>query len=138
MWNNIINCLKEYLGENLLSVILFGSHAYKGYGRDIDLIVILKQDISFEKSIDIKMKLLKILNYKSIPDIIFFTLEDFLDNLKPGIFLSGLALGYKILYDKILIDKYIKKFMEELSKEYYAIVKNGERYLLNKFAMIRR
>ncbi len=84
------------------------------------------------------MKLLKILNYKSIPDVIFLTLEDFLDNLKPGTFLSGLALGYKILYDKILIDKYIKKFMEELSKEYYAIVKNGERYLLNKFAMIRR
>ena len=112
--------IKEKIIENLkdtLAIIVFGSFVYRGKGKDIDIIIITKNSYDVKKQIEIRMKLNREFNYKYIFDIHIFSLEEFIKNLKPGTFLTGLALGYKIIYDRINVEKYLKEFFKEILKE---------------------
>ena len=113
---------KEILGENLKAIIVFGSTIYLGKGKDIDLIIIIDKEINIRGKLELEYKLKQILQ-KTIPNKIFdvhvFNLKEFKENLQPGTMLSGLALGYEIIYGSIrpAKGKLIQAY-KELNKEF--------------------
>ncbi len=54
-------------------------------------------------------------------DIHVFGMKGLRENLVPGSFLSGLALGYKVLYDEGGVEEMILSFLEKLSKTTYRL-----------------
>jgi len=122
--SKIVVFLERFFGDKLLSIILFGSTVYMGFGRDIDLIVVVDEEIDLYSKFDTEYRLRSrlCLDYRLCGvDIHVMDIDLFKENLKPSTFLSGLALGYKILYDRIGIEKQILDFMEKLVKEKYII-----------------
>ncbi len=130
--------------NDVISIILFGSTIYMGRGKDLDIIVIVEKYIKDQvnDSIDLRLRVNKELRYKIVVDIHVFTINDFKNNLKPGTFLSGIALGYEVLYDKSngLINKLIENMLELLSRDKYTLVNRYGKWQLNIHAqhMLRR
>ena len=127
--DKIIQKVKELYKDNLLSIILFGSYVYLGKGKDIDILIVVKKyrfNNLIQEHFKLFQELLKLFNYKLIPDVHIFSINDFLENLKIGTFLTGLVLGYKIIYDIYGIEKYIRDFIVKLSTE------NREVILVNR------
>jgi len=130
--------------NDVISIILFGSTIYMGRGKDLDIIVIVEKYIKDQvnDSIDLRLRVNKELRYKIVVDIHVFTINDFKNNLKPGTFLSGIALGYEVLYDKSngLINKLIENMLELLSRDKYTLVNRYGKWQLNIRAqhMLRR
>ncbi len=121
---NIYRVIKGFFRDKLLSIILFGSTVYRGYGRDIDLIVIVDEELDLHRRFDIEYKLRIELRRRNIlgdVDIHVIDKDSFIENLVPGTFLSGLALGYRILYDRIGVEKYILELLKRLSREKYVL-----------------
>ena len=118
--SRIILFLENVFGDKLLSIILFGSTVYMGVGRDIDLIVIVDDRLGLYDKFDIEYRLRSrlCLDYRICGvDIHVMDMDIFRENLQPGTFLSGLALGYRILYDRIGIEKEIHGYLKVLVKE---------------------
>ncbi len=121
------------------SIIVFGSTIYMGRGRDIDLIVIIdklkglaeKQELEYTLMIELMKK-----HKDLIFDVHVMDIELFRENLVPGTFLSGLALGYTILYDEINIEKQILDFLNKLSREKYILHNKYGSWDLSKHARI--
>ena len=96
------------LGENLVSVIQFGSSVYgKEKPEDIDILVItekpVKEDLSFN-------------NYS----ILLLTKKDFLRNIleKSPLLVGLILMGYKVLYDKDNFSyTYLPAILNRLSRE---------------------
>jgi len=130
--------------NDVISIILFGSTIYMGRGKDLDIIVIVEKYIKDQvnDSIDLRLRVNKELRYKIVVDIHVFTINDFKNNLKPGTFLSGIALGYEVLYDKSngLINKLIENMLELLSRDKCTLVNRYGKWQLNIHAqhMLRR
>ena len=140
--NKILQEIKCFYEDDLLSIILFGSYVYLGKGKDIDILVIVRKyrlDNVIQEHVELFQKLLKVFNYRIIPDIHIFSIDDFLKNLKVGTFLTGLVLGYKIIYDVFGVEKFIKDFIRRLSSESKDIilVNRHGKFNLVKFAKIK-
>ena len=124
--SSISEVTKE-LGKELLTVILFGSYVYnKQKAKDIDIIVIVDhlKDIhdKVNAEVEITKKLIRL--FKRSLDVLVFDLDTFKENLVVGTVLTGLVLGYNVLYDKIGVEKLIHNFIEEISKEdEYVLIK---------------
>jgi len=118
--------LVKTMRSDITAIILFGSTVYMGRGRDLDIIVVVENYLKdpINDSIDLRTKLNKILKYNPIVDVHVFTIEDFKSNLISGSFLSGLALGYEVIYDRSQgrIHELIMKMLEELSKSEHILV----------------
>ncbi len=129
--------------NDVLAVIVFGSFVYMGRGRDIDLVVIVK-DYNIDPikdSIDLRMYINKCLGYRVFTDIHVLTMDDFRNNLEIGSFLTGLALGYKILYDETgCLEKEIIAFLKKVSRSNYVLVNKYGKWSLRHHAkiMLRR
>ncbi len=125
--SRILGFLRKYFGDKLLSVILFGSTVYMGYGRDIDLVVVIRDELDIRSKLDTEYRLRNrlCLDYRICGvDIHVMDMELFKENLQPGTFLSGLALGYEVLYDRIGIEEHIIGFLEKLAREEKYIIHN--------------
>lgn len=122
----IVQTLKSKFNENLVSIILFGSHARaqsKKYS-DIDLLVILdelnqsqleKNELEFELSWEWQEK------YNKKIDLILMSREDALANFKVhSPLFSTLVLGVKIYYDKqqFFLKSYTS-FLDEMKQQKY-------------------
>ena len=138
--SRVRNILSEY-DKRLYSIILFGSRVYNPYrARDIDIIIIIDNLPSINGKINIELMIKKTLSkfIRKPLDVHIFDLDTFVENLKPGTFLCGLALGYKIIYDEIGIDKYIKRLFKEMSRhEDYILYRGGKKYMLGLMASIK-
>lgn len=93
-------CVEEY-GENLVSVVLFGSRS-RGIATqrsDIDFIIVLNRDV--EEEIIKNLRLDFLMKFGKNIDTICLNRNDALDNFE-GIspLFATLVLGIKILYDK--------------------------------------
>jgi len=77
---------------------------------------------------------LKKLGYNVDPHVM--DLEMFRENLVPGSFLSGLALGYEIVYDRIGVEKLILEFLEKLAKTKYVLHNEYGSWELSRHAYI--
>ncbi len=127
------------LRSDVLAVIVFGSYVYMGRGRDLDIIVVVKdyKKDPFRDSIELRMSLHKKLGYRPYLDIHVLTLEDFRKNLEVGTFLTGLALGYKILYDNTgYIEELIIEFLKRIADTGYTLINKYGEWRLHKHARI--
>jgi predicted nucleotidyltransferase len=122
-WNKLVKEILDLLNGRVLGIVLFGSTIYLGYGRDIDLLVVLRGEVDIAEKMRLERLLAGRLNRitRRPLDIHVFDMEGIRENLFPGSFLSGLALGYKILYDEGGVEEAILGFLEELSKTKYRL-----------------
>lgn len=112
------------LGAKPLGVILFGSMVYMGRGRDIDLLVVVERmegppikRLGIESSMS--REIFRDLGIWA--DVHIFDLEEFKENLAPGTFLSGLALGYELICGGAEVEEPILAFLEKLAGERYVL-----------------
>ena len=141
--NKILNKIESSLSKfnkKLLALILFGSYvrSFKK-AKDIDLLVIVDKIENIYEKFEIEKEIsIQLIKELKLPfEINVLDLDNFFENLKPGTFISGLVLGYKIIYDKIGIEYYIKKLCQELANEIeYEFIKHGKRYRLGIFAKV--
>lgn len=116
--------LLDELKNALRGVIVFGSSVYFKSARDIDLIIIVDGSLSLKEKMKLELKLSRKLR-KSLGGIFFdihvMDLNMFKENLVPGSFLHGLALGYEVIYGNSKIKKLILNFLKEISNEKYMI-----------------
>ena len=112
------------MGKNLRAVIVFGSTIYMGKGKDIDLIVVTDEEINMKDKLKLEYRLKQVLQ-RTVKDKIFdvhiFNLEEFKKNLQPGSMLSGLALGYEVIYGDQVVEPLILNFLKQLSRGKYIL-----------------
>ncbi len=123
-YERIAEAVKRVLGDSVLGIILFGSYIYMGRGRDIDLVIVVREEVSARKRFDLELAVsreLRKIARDTVFDVHILSMEDFKRNLTPGTFLSGLALGYEILLDKADINNEILKFLQKLASEKYIL-----------------
>jgi len=122
-WGRLVGGILGLLDGRVAGIILFGSTVYLGEGRDVDLLVVLRDEVGVEE----KMRLEYILagslerSIRRPLDIHVFGMKGLRENLIPGSFLSGLALGYKVLYDEGGVEEMILRFLEKLSETTYRL-----------------
>ncbi len=119
-YKEIARALEDYLGESIVGALIFGSTVYAGSGRDIDILVIVDEDLDVKSKIRLEHSISRKLSSffkNSIFDVHVMSTGEFRENLKPGSFLSGLALGYQVLIDKAGIEEYVLEFLKTLSRE---------------------
>ncbi|MEM3742519.1 MAG: hypothetical protein QXU28_05525 [Nitrososphaerota archaeon] len=139
--SRIVRMLKTLLGTRLVSIILFGSSIYIGRGRDVDILILIDSISGLDEKMDleeeIKMLLNRSFNYEVVFDAHILDLEQFNENLKIGSFLSGLSLGYQVIYDKNNVEEKIVEMLKTLSKSRYIMVNKYGRWNLSKIAEIK-
>ncbi|RLE85148.1 MAG: hypothetical protein DRJ41_01785 [Thermoprotei archaeon] len=119
-YNRILNLILNLLDAKVLGVIVFGSRVYMGEGNDIDLLVILDDELKLKEKIRLEAFIASKLRrtFKGATfDVHVFDVQGFQENLVPGSFLSGLALGYQVLYERGGVEEKIINFLKNLSKE---------------------
>mgnify|MGYP000144322808 CR=1 FL=1 len=131
--DKVVDTITGFLGERVLAVILFGS------GRDIDLLVVVKDRIRIKEKLGIEYRITSILHKKFRDlefDVHIFDYEAFLENLIPNSFLAGLALGYIVLLDKYGIEEKILEFLKRLSREKRVLINRYGEWNLSHYARI--
>lgn len=121
LYDNIVRVLRESVRYDVLAIIVFGSSIYFGRGKDIDIIVVVSERLSYRDKIELEYKIRSFFLRRGIVlDVHVLDIFMFKENLRPGTFLCGLALGYEIIYakDSIVEDK-ILCFLKKLSEEKY-------------------
>lgn len=125
----VLSLIKEVtnrLGKELLCVVLFGSYVYKyREARDIDIIVVVNELKDLEEKMRLEVRLTHVLRSAlAIPvDIIVFDLDSLKENLRPGTVLSGLVLGFRVLYDAVGFTRYFKELVKGLAQDDYVLYK---------------
>jgi len=120
LYDTLVNLSRKLFDNNLCAVVIFGSAVYMGGGRDVDVLIVVDRDVDLGEKIRLELKISKELRNAlgmTAIDVHVLSLRDFEDNLVPGSFLSGLALGYDILLDSCSVESRILRFLEDLSKE---------------------
>ena len=120
----LLDVVKDLLGRDLLSVIVFGSTVYMGGGRDVDVLVVVEDDIGMREKREVEYSIWRRLCRKHRVcdvDLHVLSFRDFILNLEVASFLSGLALGYVVIFDAIGVEKYILEFLNRLSREKYIL-----------------
>lgn len=139
--SRIIRMLETLLGTRLVSIILFGSSIYIGRGRDVDILILIDSISGLDEKMDleeeVEMLLNRSFNYEVVFDAHILDLEQFNENLKIGSFLSGLSLGYQVIYDKNNVEEKIVEMLKTLSKSRYIMVNKYGRWNLSKIAEIK-
>lgn len=138
-YNRIVEVIRQVLGESVLSIILFGSVVYLGRGEDVDLIVVIDRELDIKEKLRLEYEVSQAL-FWTFRDVVFdvhiMDMSNFEENLVPGTFLSGLALGYEILFDRVNIEEKVLKFLEELSRERYVLHNKYGSWDLSHYARV--
>ncbi|MDK2371797.1 MAG: hypothetical protein QI197_00190 [Candidatus Korarchaeota archaeon] len=128
----------EELGDRVLAALVFGSLIYWRDAKDVDLLIVVKGSLRPKEKMEVEYKISSRALRRGLPpiDVHVMGLSDFRDNLSPGTFLSGLALGYRVLIDRINVDSLIASFLRELSREDYVLYNRYGRWNLSEMAKI--
>ncbi|MEM3070468.1 MAG: nucleotidyltransferase domain-containing protein [Candidatus Bathyarchaeia archaeon] len=123
-YDRLKEAVRGSLGASPLGIILFGSTVYMGRGRDLDLLVIVERVEGplvkrFEAERLISREIFKGLGVWA--DVHILDLEELKENLAPGTFLSGLALGYELINGGADVEEPILTFLEKLSNGRYIL-----------------
>lgn len=136
----INQALNEVLGDRLISIILFGSSIYMGHGGDIDILVVVNYLEDLKEKISLEEKLIEYLNrlfnYFITLDVHVLDVRGLDKNMEVGGFLSGLALGYRVVYDRLDIEEKILKMLEKLKEHSYIYVNRHGEWNISKIAKI--
>ena len=124
LYDKIVHVVMDVLGDSVVGIVLFGSTVYMGQGRDLDLLVVLDREVDVGEKLRLEYELSRRLREATgglVFDIHVMGLESFVENLVPGGFLSGLALGYEVLVDRGGVEDRILEFLERLARERYVL-----------------
>ncbi len=131
----ILNELLNIFGEDLTSVILFGSRARKNYSEhsDLDIMVIVEEEKE-DKITKFRMNFLKKYNKKI--DLHIFTEEETMTNFENfSPLFSSLILGKKILFDKnMFFKKQLEEFVKKMKNQDIKYCEGGKVWQLKKIA----
>lgn len=124
LFNFLTSIIGDVLKDRLKAIVVFGSMIYLGKGNDLDLLIVIDKIDTLKEKFSLESKISRILR-REFPDYNFdvhiFSVEEFKNNLSPGSFLSGLALGYEVIYDKVDLEDEILLFLKRLSREKYLL-----------------
>jgi len=138
--SRINQVLGEVLADRLKSIILFGSSIYMGHGGDIDILVVIDRLEGLEEKISLEEKIIEYLNrlfdYRIIFDVHVLDTGGLDKNMEVGSFLSGLALGYKVIHDKLDIEGKILRMLEKLAEQRYIYLNRYGEWDISKIAEI--
>lgn len=116
--------LLEEFGDNLVSVVVFGSQIKKPrWDSDIDLLIVIKNLTSDWREMDNRFSGIEYdisVKYGVSISAVYYTPEDveFSIRVRDRLFL-GILLGYKVAYDKnAVFEENITKLKNELDKEH--------------------
>ncbi len=133
--DNIVRRCKEALGENLVSVVLFGSVARKSYDSrsDIDLLIVVEREVTDDFLREIRMDCL--LNNGTKLDTILLNRKDVTDNFEhfSPLFLS-FVLGITILFDTGFFREKYSEFLNRVKEEEILYVEGGKVWDLQKIS----
>jgi predicted nucleotidyltransferase len=138
--SRINQALSEVLADRLKSIILFGSSMYMGHGGDVDILVVIDRLEGLEEKISLEEKIIEYLNrlfdYRIVFDVHVLDTGGLDKNMEVGSFLSGLALGYKIIHDKLDIEEKILRMLEKLTEQRYIYFNRYGEWNISKIAKI--
>ena len=103
----------KLFGENLMSIIIFGSHARNNHceDSDLDLMIVLKDNNNYNLP---KLRKDFLLKFEERLDLHIFSKEDVIENFNDcSPLFSTLLLGKRILFDR---DMFFKKQFENFVK----------------------
>lgn len=133
--DEVVERCKTILGENLVSVVLFGSVArgLQDSRSDIDLLIVVNKEVNDDFLRDIRIDIL--LKYSLKLDIIFMSKQDVIDNFEhfSPLFLS-FVLGVLILVDDNFFEREYFKFLNQLKEENIRYVEGGRVWDLQKIS----
>lgn len=135
----ISKIIKKKFGKNLVSIVLFGSFVRGFKGQDIDILVVVRNlPKSWKKIRCLEKKLESHLFKKTerICDIHLFSPKNFKENLVAGSFLTGLALGYRVIFDSEDTSQEIKRFVASLKGKPIKYVDKYGEWEIGKIAEI--
>ena len=139
LFNLLTSLIGDFLKDRLKAIVVFGSMIYLGRGNDLDLIIVIDSLDTLKEKFNLESKISQIL-HREFPDYNFdihvFSVEEFKGNLSPGSFLSGLALGYEVIYDKVDLESEILFFLKRLSEEKYLLHNKYGTWNLSFYAKI--
>ncbi|MCS7094086.1 MAG: nucleotidyltransferase domain-containing protein [Candidatus Aenigmarchaeota archaeon] len=132
---------KKRFGENLVSVVLFGSYARGEQKKtsDLDLLVVVKdlpmvwseRKKQFEEICESLSK-----KYGKFIEVIPITTKELRKNLnKKSPFFITFVLGHKIVFDDGTFKKEFEKFSLELSKKNFVYYEGGRKWEIKKEAL---
>lgn len=138
MLSKVFEVAKRF-GKKVLSILVFGSYVYSPRrSRDIDLLVVVDRLGDIREKISIEIGILRELRreIRKPIDIVVLDLDSLRENLAVGTFLSGLVIGYRVIYDSIGIDKMLGELFKELAGDNYIYTKK-RRWNLSAIARTR-
>ena len=104
----------QLFGIDLVSIVLFGSHARNNYNKysDFDVIIVLNKEIDYNIS---KLRKNFLLRFKKRLDLQIFSRDDVINNFDDfSPLFSTLLIGKRILFDK---DMFFKEKFEDFVKK---------------------
>ncbi len=140
LYELVLRVAREVLGERIVGVVVFGSTVYMGRGRDVDILVVVEGRVGLREKLELEHEIVRRLR-RAAPwqefDVHVFDLEGFRENLVPGGFLSGLALGYEVLVDRGgVVEGMILEFLERLARERYVLHNKYGSWDLSHYARV--
>lgn len=105
--------------------------------RDLDLLIVVDRILNAFEKHDLEIEVTKALRtiHSRIPaDVIIFDEDSFKENLEPGAIASGLAAGYRILYDELGLEDLVARLFEKLAQSEIFVQKNRRKINLSALA----
>ena len=132
----LLSELNEIFGDDLISVVLFGSHTRKNYSQnsDIDLLIVANKEAE-EKEIK-KLRMDSLIKFGKKIDLHFFSKREIISNFNHcSPLFTSLLLGKKIIFDKEMFFKdQFKSFIKEMVKEKIIFCEGDKVWEMNKVA----
>jgi len=127
----------ERRGRRLKALVVFGSSVYSPRrARDVDLLVVVDALADPSEKLSIELEVSRSLR-GALPrpaDVTVLDVESLGENLEPGLVGSGLAAGYKVVYDELGVEGLVRGALEKLAEQDYVVVKGGRRLNLSAVA----
>ena len=133
----LLNKILEIFGNDLTSVILFGSRVRKNYNddSDVDIIIVVRKEIEDNKKIKKLRKEFLLKFYKKL-DLHVFSEKEIISNLKiiSPVF-ATLLLGKRILFDKnMFFQRAFFSFIREVAVKNIKYCEGGKIWEISKIA----
>jgi predicted nucleotidyltransferase len=137
-----VNEVLKSFGKVLKALVIFGSSAFSRNPNDIDLLVVVNKLSSVNEKIELELSIsrsLRDLEPGKPFDVVVLDVEMLKENMVVGSFLTGLVLGYRVVYDEIGFDDLVKNLIRDLtnSTDDYVLIKRGRKVNLKAIAIAK-
>ncbi len=127
--------LLKIFGDNLVSIVIFGSYARKNYSEnsDLDVMVVVEKERN-ESVLELRKNYL--LKFKKVLDLHIFTKRDTINNFsKFSPLFSTLLLGKITLFDKeMFFENIFRGFIKKMVNQDIKYCEGGKIWQLNRVA----